>query len=100
MSGINIEDLEKSVENIVNEATEKRLKILENARKKAAEIMEKPIPVEEYEKEVEKIVHEAEKEAEEIVKRAEEKAEKLGELDPETREAVIKEILRVIAGVE
>lgn len=97
---INIEDLEKEVDNILRNAEEKKMIIIREARKKAEEILNRPIPTSAYESEAEKIIKNAEKEAEKIISEARKKAEKIKDIDERKyRELVIK-LTRIIVGIE
>ncbi|MET1159930.1 MAG: hypothetical protein ABWW65_03125 [Thermoprotei archaeon] len=100
MSRKSIEELEKEVEEILNKAEEKRLKIISDARKKAEEILKKPFPIDEYEKEAQKIIDQAKQEAERILREAEEKAESIKKIDENKLREIVHRLVKIITGVE
>jgi V/A-type H+-transporting ATPase subunit G/H len=95
-----IEDIEKEIDSILTEAEKKRLKIIDDAKKKAREILNKPFPIDAYRLESEKIIEDAKKKADEIIRRAKEEAERITNIDKRRIEKAIEFVVRVVTGVE
>lgn len=100
MSSVDIEAIEREIEEIISKAEEKRLKIIGDARRKAEEIMGKPIPVDTYRLEAENIVEKANREAEEIVEKARKEAEEIKNSVGDKRRMIVEKIVKIVIGVE
>ncbi|OYT40882.1 MAG: hypothetical protein B6U89_00635 [Desulfurococcales archaeon ex4484_58] len=100
MSSASIEDIEKEIDEILSKAEEKKMKIIGDARRRAEEIKNKPIPTSAYELEAEEIIKEAEKQAKEVIKEAERKAEEIKNIDEKRYKEIVEKIARIIAGVK
>ena len=68
---IDVKAIESEIDRIIEEAKAHAQKIISDARKKAKEIIARPIPLEQYKEEAEKIVEDAKKKAEEIKRKSE-----------------------------
>lgn len=97
---IRIEDVEKEIDDIIRSAELERLKIIESARRKAKEILDKPVELDDAKRESELIIRNAELKAEEILKDSITRAEEIKRLDESLVRELIKLIVRRAAGVD
>lgn len=74
---MDVQELDRMVDEILSKAEEERERIISEAKRRAAELLNRPIPVEEYRREAELIIAKAKEEAERILKDAMEKAEEM-----------------------
>ncbi len=91
--------IEKEVDSILEKAKTTASKIVDDARRKAREIMQRSIPVEEYEREAQEIIENARRRAEEIIKEAEEKANSIKNIDSSLKSKAIEKTVKLILGV-
>ena len=96
---IDVKAIESEIDRIIEEAKAHAQKIISDARKKAKEIMSRPIPLEQYNEEAEKIKEKARKEAEKIVKEAEKKAEEIKKKSKTHLNEAVDWLVKVVAGV-
>ncbi|ADV64406.1 hypothetical protein [Desulfurococcus mucosus] len=94
-----IKDIDEAIDNILKEAERKKLVILKEAEKKAAEILGRPIPVEEYRREAEAILAEAVKRRNEILEKARREAEEIAKIPPEKKRKAVEYIVRKVVGL-
>lgn len=100
MSKSSIEAIEKEIESILTEAEKRKLKIIDDARKRAKEILSRPIPVDTYKLEAEKIIKEAEEKAETILEEAKRRSEEIKNIDKNKFEEAVNKTVTLVAGVE
>ncbi len=74
---IDIAGIEKEIDAILEKARTTAAKIIDDAHRKAREILEKPLPIEELEREVKEIIEKAEREAKEIMDKARKEVEEI-----------------------
>ncbi len=91
--------IEKEVDSILEKAKTTASKIVDDARRKAREIMQRRIPVEEYEKEAQEIIENARRRAEEIIREAEEKAVSIKNIDSSLKNKAVEKTVKLILGV-
>lgn len=97
---IKIEDVEKEIDDIIRNAELEKLRIIESARRKAKEILSKPIELDDAKREYELILRNAELKAEEIIRESIKKAEELKRLDEKTLRELVEQIVKKTAGVD
>lgn len=96
---MSVEELDKQIDEILSKAEEEKNKVIANARARAREIMSKPIPIEEYQREAEEIINRAKIEAEEIIKESKKKAEMIKNVGKEKIETAVALLLEYILGL-
>lgn len=96
---MSIEELDKTIDEILSKAEEEKNKIIASARIRAKEILSKPVPVEEYYKEAEELINQAKLEAEKIMREAESKAEKIRRIEKEKFDKAVELLLDYILGL-
>ena len=84
---IDLEMIEKEADEIIKEA-----------RKKAKEIIAKPLPLDKFKEEAEKIIEDAKNRANEIIKEAETQAEQIRIKANKNLDKATKELLKYVVG--
>ncbi|MEM4481470.1 MAG: hypothetical protein QXK88_02665 [Desulfurococcaceae archaeon] len=94
------EELDRKVDEILSRAETERENIIRAARQRAVEILNKPVPTEEYQEEASKIIEEARKEASRIIEEAEELAKKLKASARRNMDEAVRFILEYVTGMK
>lgn len=98
--GANIEEIEREIDEILRKAELEKMRIIEAARRRAVEILERPFTLEDARTLANEIIAKAEKEAEEIARDAEKRAGEMKHIDGKTLEEIVDVIVRLVTGVD
>lgn len=97
---MSIEELDKLVDEILSKAEKEKERIIQEARRIAAEILKKPIPVEQYKHEAEELIKKARLEAEKIIQESLIKSNRIKEQALQKLDEVVDFIVKIVAGLD
>lgn len=97
---MSVTELDRIIDEILSRAEAEKENILKAAKIKAAEILKRPIPIEDYRKEAEEIVKRAKEEADKIIREAEEKAREIRNIAKSKLENAVKALLEYVTGLK
>jgi len=96
---VSIEELDRKISEILSRAEAESRAIIEDAKRRAREIMSRPIPVDSFKKEAEAVVANAKVEAERIVEDAKRKAEEIRSVARQKIEEAARILVEYVVGL-
>lgn len=97
---MSIQDIDRMVDEILSKAEKERERIIQEARRKAAEILSRPVPVDQYRAEAEEIIRKARVEADRLIREAEARAVEMKKRAYDRIDEAVDYLVKLVAGLE